>query len=254
MNEPGFYTVDLFDCPNFRMFHNNDCPRAVDILEHKFFEPMSMRLWCHLLQSAGTVIDIGAHVGVYSLAAAALRPDVPIHAFEPNPDVFARLALHINLNGFTNIQPHRHAIAHTEKVSFIRWSKKGLGFLSSGTQLGEAMDGYNEAVVFVRPLDMSHKRPPIIMKIDVEGAEQLVFEGMSLVHRPDIILETFDPKSASYIGHMTKELGYSYFLVDEQNMTLMPEPTLLPRDPTGVNFNQFLTTQPESIESWIKNR
>ena len=90
----GYYPVDIFDCPPFVMFTNNDCPRALDILYGGKFEMGSMALWCARVRSATAILDIGAHVGVYALAAAALRRDVEIHAFEPNPYAFARLRLH----------------------------------------------------------------------------------------------------------------------------------------------------------------
>src|SRR5262245_20569340 len=99
----GFYTVDLFDCPPFQMFSNGDDPRAIEILEYKSFEPHSMRLWCRLVRDATAILDIGAHTGVYSLAAASLRKDIQIHAFEPNPYAAARLRVHKHLNGFANL-------------------------------------------------------------------------------------------------------------------------------------------------------
>src|SRR4051812_21792583 len=78
----GFYEVDIFECPPFVMFTGNDCPRGWDILYERSFEPQSMRIWCRLARTATGILDIGAHVGVYSLAAASLRKDIKIHAFE----------------------------------------------------------------------------------------------------------------------------------------------------------------------------
>src|SRR5262245_24112087 len=76
----GYYPVNIFDCPPFVMFTNDDCPRAYDILYTRRFEPTSMMVWCRLARTASGVIDIGAHVGVYALAAAAIRNDIQIHA------------------------------------------------------------------------------------------------------------------------------------------------------------------------------
>src|SRR4051812_10904245 len=87
----GYVTVDIFDCPPFLMFTNNDCPRCDDILFHRRFEPASMKIWCALARTATAIIDVGAQVGVYTMAAAALRSDIPVHAFEPNPYAFTRL-------------------------------------------------------------------------------------------------------------------------------------------------------------------
>src|SRR4051812_25069396 len=47
-----------------------------------------------LESSVKTVLDIGAHVGLFSLCARNLFPDATIHAYEPNPD----LAEHLQRN------------------------------------------------------------------------------------------------------------------------------------------------------------
>src|SRR4051812_3718121 len=99
----GFFEAAIFDCPPFVMFTNNDCPRSKQIIYEKEFEPRSMALWCSLAKAATTIVDVGAHVGVYSLAAAALRPDLGVHAIEPNPYAFARLRVNKHANGFSNI-------------------------------------------------------------------------------------------------------------------------------------------------------
>ena len=49
------------------------------------FEPHAMKVWARLCRSATGVLDIGANVGIYSLCAARLRPDLSVHAYEPNP-------------------------------------------------------------------------------------------------------------------------------------------------------------------------
>ena len=133
----GFYTVDCFDCPSFTMFTANDCPRAVDILYHRTFEPMSMKLWCRLASIASGIFDIGAHVGVYSLAAASLRPDLPVHAFEPNPYAYARLRVHKNVNGFLNIVEHRCALGDATGVTQLTWSHKSGLPISSGATIAD---------------------------------------------------------------------------------------------------------------------
>jgi hypothetical protein len=113
----GFYEVSCFDCPPFMMFTANDCPRAIDILKHKSFEPESMRLWCRLSRSATSILDIGAQVGIYTMAAAGLRPDIPIHAFEPNPYAYARLSVHKSINGYENIVVYRIALGDSAGIT-----------------------------------------------------------------------------------------------------------------------------------------
>jgi FkbM family methyltransferase len=239
---PGVYDVDLFDCPTFKMFHWHDCPRAQDILKYKSFEPMSMKLWCELVKDAEVIIDVGAHVGVYSLVAAALRHDIIIDAFEPNPDCYARLVLHCNMNEFVNLIPYRNAIATKEEVVALNFTTtKGDGYLQSGSQLGPRPKGrpsWGEVYVRTEHLSVEWKT---LIKIDVEDAERMVFEGMTgLENKPHILLETFSQENADYITGVTKPHGYRYHLIHEDTMELEPMDRLIACDPKGKNFNQYL--------------
>jgi FkbM family methyltransferase len=252
----GYYTVNLFNCPKFMMYTNNDCPRAMDILFRRFFEPMSMHLWCELAKTAAVAVDIGAHVGVYSLAAASLRSGLPILAIEPNPDVFSRLKLHCELNKFKNITPFRLGIADRTAFASLKWRKKPGGFLSSGSSfVVNAPDSefISEAKIQVTSLDEITKNiqinKPVLIKIDVEGAEALVIKSMPqlLKNKPDIIIETFIDSRAAQISEIMNKYNYAYFLIDEKTMTITRQKSLLALDPKGLNFNQLMTTRPDQI-------
>lgn len=61
-------------------------------------------------QSTKVIVDIGAHVGLFSLAARDRFPRAMIHAYEPNPATWPHLE--------SNVQPlgvvvHREAVGHT---------------------------------------------------------------------------------------------------------------------------------------------
>lgn len=246
----GYFRVDIFDCPPFVMFTNNDDPRAHNILYERKFEMGSMALWCRLARSATAILDIGAHVGVYALAAAALRPDLAVHAFEPNPHAYARLRVHKVVNVFRNIVEHPVAIGHTNAKAQFSWDKKP-DLIPSGAKLGkfeEFGDAIERLQVPLHTLDSIVLETPgarPLIKIDVEGAERFVFAGMPgyLQARPDIILETFDQASCDEINQAVQPLGYSVYAIDEATGALNLQDRLTPRDRTGENFNQFLTVR-----------
>jgi FkbM family methyltransferase len=246
----GYYLVDLFDCPPFVMFTNNDCPRAIDILYHRHFEPGSMALWCRLARNATSILDIGAHVGVYALAAASRRPDMPIYAFEPNPYAAARLRLHKEFNGFENIVEMRVALAHKSTVGSISWTRQKRLIPSGATlaRMPEEID-VERAIVKLSPLDNLDVGEPgdrSLMKIDVEGVEGYVFAGMTkrLAARPDIILESFLPDTCDEINALVLPLGYKVYLIHEDTGVLEPQDRLLARPRESRDYNQFLTTRP----------
>jgi FkbM family methyltransferase len=231
------------------MFTNNDCPRAINILYLRKFEPGSMALWSRYARTATSILDIGAHVGVYALAAAALRADIPIHAFEPNPFASARLRLHKECNGFENIVEGRMALAHKTSVASISWGKEKR-LIPSGASLAKRDGGQSEqAYVQLTTLDSLDIGPVgdrCLMKIDVEGAEGLVFTGMTrhLAHLPDIILETFSQDKCDAINDLVLPLGYKVYLIHEDTGVLEPQDKLIARTLESDDYNQFLTTRP----------
>ncbi len=246
----GYYEADIFECPPFLMFTSNDCPRGWDILFLRRFEPTSMKIWCLLAKSASGILDIGAHVGVYSLAAASLRQDIKIHAFEPNPYAFSRLRIHKMVNGFSNIAEHRVAVSNKNGVTNLSWTKKPTLQISSGGALVQRdnSSGREHAVAETVVLDgsglagMLGERP--LVKVDVEGTEVNAFLGMQevLSIKPDIILETFSQKSCDAINEMISPLGYKVFKIIEKGGRLEEQTKLVPCQINAAgNFNQFLT-------------
>ena len=53
-----------------------------------------------LPKNIGSVLDIGAHAGLFSLAARMRFPDATIHAYEPNPAMLQSLRHQANLGKF----------------------------------------------------------------------------------------------------------------------------------------------------------
>lgn len=254
----GYYTVDIFDCPPFEMFSNGDDPIASHILHLGKFEPYSMKLWCHLACMATGIVDIGAHVGLYTLVAAALRSDIPIFAFEPNPHAYARLRVNKMKNDFKNISESNFAVGEQAGLAEFSWLRREHAVISSGGHIGPPKVGdehnFETSVTRITPLDAVAGARDLgahgLIKIDVEGAEALVFAGMRKTVetcRPDIILETFQRVACEAINPLILPLGYKVFGIDEAGQ-LLEQPMLLKKSPGDNRFyNQLLTTRPERV-------
>src|SRR4030065_2680513 len=63
-----------------------------------------------------TVVDIGAHIGSFSILASNLADKGIIHSFEPMPDNFPRLRENVALNNAKNIKLHESAGSHSIHV------------------------------------------------------------------------------------------------------------------------------------------
>ncbi len=255
----GYVEIDRFDCPPFLMFTNNDSPVVESYITTGTFEPQSMDLWAKLCRRATGILDIGANVGIYSLCAAKLRPDLSIHAFEPNPYAYARLRMHKTVNNLPNIVEHAAAVAPKEGYLGFGWKSKTPGNISSGGGFGHYLANNTEKIM-VRGVNLDDigisetlgAHP--LAKVDVEGAESIVINAMKTViaRRPDIIIETFSPEHSDYISNLLLPIGYRVYRIRDSARELVPLAKLEPANASDADqgFNQLLTVRaPEEIAS-----
>jgi FkbM family methyltransferase len=252
----GFVDVTFLPCGPFVMFGANDCAVAATILATGRYEPTSLQLWCRLAAKATGILDIGAYTGIYALAAAALRRDLTIRAFEPNPFSMARLRVNLAANALWNIEENLCGIWKAEGIASLQWRRKQSRSLPSNAtftpQAGLPPDQIETAPVRMRSLNDEQLRAAVgarpLMKIDVEGVEAMVFRGLTtlLETRPDIILETFDEAACQDIWQMLAPHGYRVFLINEGTGTLDGRDRLQPCDPKGESMNQLLTVHEEA--------
>lgn len=146
----------------------------------RYYQQEIDRLLLSLLQPGDQYLDIGANIGMTTLAAASrIGPTGRGFAFEPNPVVFARLARHIETNRLSNIEAVPAALSNCQGTAklFLSGSHTGLSSLS---QRAEGNTGSVEVTTYLGDdfADRLDPKVPTILKIDVEGFEVQAFEGM----------------------------------------------------------------------------
>jgi FkbM family methyltransferase len=72
-----------------------------------------LRLLEQVLPEDGLVVDVGANVGIHSIAASRLAPRGQVHAFEPNPVTVGHLTENVRLNGADNVSIHPIALGES---------------------------------------------------------------------------------------------------------------------------------------------
>jgi len=144
-----------------------------------------------------TILDVGANVGQFALAATARFPDAVIHSFEPVPDVADTLRR--NVEGARAITVHGAALgAHTGSLRFHRnvftHVSSALPLDPEQTQLYGARAS-EEITVPVHRLDQLLPTlgvsDPVLLKLDVQGFESEVLAGAAgvLAQIPYVVLE-----------------------------------------------------------------
>jgi FkbM family methyltransferase len=162
------------------------------------YERGTVFLWTHLLNNVTTVFDIGANVGVYTLLAAArLQGHGQVHAFEPNPDVFPWLARNAERNCFAHARLVQLALSDFDGDANFFLPKNG-AWTNGSLIEGFADQGIPQVIETMR-FDTYCSKFGIekvdLIKIDVEGAELKVLNGMGALlekWKPDIICEVLE--------------------------------------------------------------
>jgi FkbM family methyltransferase len=129
------------------------------------------------IKAGMTVIDVGAHIGYFALLAAKLVGDEGcVCAVEPSIENLEFLRTNISNNGFCNIAVHPYAAGRDNRTRAFQLtgSSDSHGFYAHpNTATVKTVN------VEQRQLDAIVNGRVDAIKIDVEGAELEVLEGMS---------------------------------------------------------------------------
>jgi FkbM family methyltransferase len=150
--------------------------------------------------------DIGAHVGFHSLLASrVVGPAGRVCAFEPFPRNQGYLHEHVRLNAASNVQVIEAAVANRAGVE---------SFAAQGTYMGGLREsgGLSVRTVSIDALlEEGAIPPPDYAKVDVEGGELRVLEGMRATlttHRPTLFLATHSADLHRDCVRLLVEMGY----------------------------------------------
>ena len=123
------------------------------------------------------VVDIGAQVGTFSLAAARFACQGRVLAFEPYPENFALLCRNVSLNRCQNVEAYPWAVGAQSESRELFLSPLNVGGHSFYMQSKKSIDvecvGINDLVDRLR-------LPRIdVLKLDCEGAEYEILGALS---------------------------------------------------------------------------
>ena len=188
------------------------------------YEPVTTRLLEDLLQQGMTFVDIGAHVGLFTLPAAIWVGETGrVVAFEPHPDNFALLEQNIASNDVpTNIEAVQSAVSDVSAPVHLHTST----FNTGDHQLFHK-GGRDTIEVKCTTIDEYFPSGSSIdvIKMDVQGAEAAAFHGMERALKENIkikIVWELSPAqlldagtSASELLAWLEHLDFSFTIVDD---------------------------------------
>jgi len=181
------------------------------------------------LPAGHSVIDVGAHIGYYSLMAAHRLRQIGaglVFAFEPHPINFADLQRNQQLNNMSNLILIQKAAA--DQTTQMRLFSSPLSGAHSLRQFPFHNDSYEIECTTLDDFMDTHKEAKIgLIKLDVEGAELPALRGAQrLIERdkPYIMYEEDEDRDRAF-GYEIKDLrsfleslGYKIYLVQDRHV------------------------------------
>ena len=235
----GFLTTtipipELPDRPlTVRLDLNDELSRAWYYCGYDKYEPDVRKVLWHLIKNeklaAFSVLDIGANLGYFSLylgSALSARGNGQVYAFEPSPDVIARLARNLQLNPQLPVSIVEGAVDEKDGHANLFLAGADWGH-SSASLIEGAVDQVGAVNVRTYSIDSFVAQEKLasvrLVKMDCEGAEAAALRGMVAViarDKPHIVLELlprFDDVTQGILAHACFD-GYRKFLITAQGL------------------------------------
>jgi FkbM family methyltransferase len=164
----------------FRLYpFSNICEKRI-LFTPQYFDPAERALIASRIRDDFVFIDVGANIGGYTLAIAALAgPSAEVIAVEPHPEIFDRLVYNIEQNPLGTIKAIACAIAdHNGEVTlFLDEENRGQSSVKIMSSDYSSTALTKVPAKTLLSLAKDERLAQIdAAKLDVEGAEDLILE------------------------------------------------------------------------------
>lgn len=187
------------------------------------YEEPVVRFMRNTIAPGWAVYDIGANIGLYSILAGRLVGEQGrVYSVEANPLCVYLLRTNLELNQISNSQIlPMAALDRAGSVNFtLNYGNLGLG-VTQRSSLYATKAGHE---IGVAGLDMTSMiaqfglRSPDLIKIDVEGAEGFVIEGLASIiqnRRPCLMIEVHGKVAAGQTFQHFRDQPYRYEILND---------------------------------------
>jgi FkbM family methyltransferase len=199
------------------------------------YERTELELFRECIRPGDTVLDIGAHIGLYTLEAArATGSEGRVHAFEPSNANYNLLVENISANGYRNVSVVKAAVSDTVGDAVLSLSSENTGdhSLSKSPQKGRQWETVE--TVTIDDYLASRGCSVNVIKMDVQGAEMLALLGAQRTLAANMNLIVFTELSPLHLRpwggagrylRLLEQSGFLVFEIDESSATVQNRTT-----------------------------
>ena len=223
----SFSKSDFVEIEGRKMFTQNNDGLALSIF--KIYEPNQTEIVKKYVHEGDIVVDIGAHVGYYTLLMAQLvGKNGKVYSFEPDPVNFQLLKKSVEINGFENVVLIQKAVSNiTDKVKLFLGDNDSAINRIYDAKLGDAKESIDVESIRIDEYFKENDELINFIKIDSEGSEVKIINGMKqfLSRNQELVMMTeFFPflikKSGDEPNQYLKSLeksGFSLYNILDKN-------------------------------------
>lgn len=178
-----------------------------------------------------SIIDCGSNIGMSILFFKKLYPGARVVGFEPDLDTYGRLEENIRLNNLQQVTVHNRAVSDRDGRITFYTDPDPSGSLETSI-LGERTSGRKHEVEAVR-LSQFITEEVDLLKMDIEGAENLVMRELAAADKLTRIREMFieyhhhfldkDNDTLSEILQILEEHGFGYQIYSNYRIPFVRE-------------------------------
>jgi FkbM family methyltransferase len=220
----GTITVPVTNQQSFKMVHYGH-----EIENNLFWsglfnswEKISLQIWTALSAESAVIFDIGANTGVYSMMAKTVNKNAVVHAFEPFPAIFKKLAHNAAINQY-DIQCNCTAISNFSGDAVIYTADENFAYSVTVNKNLWVKDSEPIKIdIKTTTLDdyiSQHQITSIdLMKIDVETHEPEVMAGFVQYFcqfKPILLIEILNEEVANQLSGYFAAADFDFYNVDE---------------------------------------
>ena len=196
-----------------KYFIDPDVPNSAGVVYTRTYEHFAMEVARNYIVNATTMVDVGAHTGLYSLQLADIFNKFIL--FEPAAETYRVLERNFHLNPHLIMSLHNLALGDISGEGSLRkqCSYDGMAAIVPGNG-----DDVNETLVAIETLDSFCGDIDVgFLKIDVEGYELNVLRGATCLLRnnPKILVHVEITKNFDEVLAIFRDLNFGVAYLDQ---------------------------------------
>jgi FkbM family methyltransferase len=177
-----------------------------------------------LCRSADAFVDIGAHLGFFTFYVRQRgSPTVPVHFFEPDPDLFRLLQTNVRANRLAQVEGHQVAIGSADGTArfYANQTDSFSGSLTEAFADRHVVTGIDVHLRSFSSIATELGLFHACVKVDVENAEFAFLSGASgsFDRISYLIMEVLgDAHAKGFVRELMMQSGFNAFYINDYSL------------------------------------